>query len=108
MSALSGKRVVKILDLAEVIHAKGRNKLSTNRLNKFLVWINENHPPLSKKKRKMKIKYMTQAAVLPPTFILFTHSKASLSPSYEKHFIHLLRERFDFSGSPVRLVLKRN
>lgn len=108
ISALSGKRVVKILDLAEVIHAKGSKKLPTNQLNKFLVWVNENHPPLSRKKRKMRIKYMTQAGVLPPTFILFTHSKASLSPSYEKHFIHMLRERFDFSGSPVRLVLKRN
>jgi GTP-binding protein len=108
ISALSGKRVVKILDMAETVYEAGSMKIATSRLNKFLAWVNENHPPISKKKRKIKIKYISQAAVFPPTFILFTHSKTPLSPSYKKHFIHLLREHFGFSGTPIRLILKKN
>ncbi|GAH49150.1 unnamed protein product [marine sediment metagenome] len=60
ISALSGQRVIKILDIAEQVYANGYKKIETPRLNNFLSWINENHPPLSKNKRRMKIKYMTQ------------------------------------------------
>jgi GTP-binding protein len=108
VSALSGKRVVKILDLAEQVYANGKKRVGTSQLNNFLSWINTNCPPLSKKKRRMKIKYMTQKRVLPPTFILFTHSQVSLAPSYEKFFIQLLRDKFDFWGTPIRLVLRMN
>lgn len=108
ISALTGKRVIKILDLAEQVYTLGCKKVQTSRLNNFLNWINENHPPLSRKKTRMKIKYMTQIGILPPTFILFTRSRASLAPAYEKSFIQLLREQFDFYGTPIRLVLRKN
>lgn len=108
VSALSGKRVVKILDLAEQVYANGKKTVGTSQLNNFLSWVNTNCPPLSKKKRRMKIKYMTQKRILPPTFILFTHSRVSLAPSYEKFFTQLLREKFDFWGTPIRLVLRMN
>lgn len=108
VSALSGKRVIKILDLAEQVYANGKKRVGTSQLNNFLMWVNTNCPPLSKKKRRIKIKYMTQKRILPPTFILFTHSRVSLAPSYEKFFIQLLREKFDFWGTPIRLVLRTN
>jgi len=108
ISALSGKRVIKILDLAEQVYANGKRRVGTSQLNNFLSWVNANCPPLSKKKRRMKIKYMTQKRILPPTFILFTHSQVSLAPSYEKFFMQLLREKFDFWGTPIRLVLRKN
>jgi GTP-binding protein len=106
ISALSGQRVIKILDLAENVYASGQKRVDTPRLNNYLSWINENYPPLSKSKRRMKIKYMTQKRILPPTFILFTHSRSSLAPAYEKLFIRLLREKFDFFGTPIRLILR--
>ncbi len=108
VSALSGKRVIKILDLAEQVYANGKKRVGTSQLNNFLTWINENCPPLSRKKKRIKIKYMTQKRILPPTFILFTHSQVSLAPSYEKFFTQLLREKFDFWGTPIRLVLRKN
>ena len=108
ISALSGKRVVKILGLAEQVYANGKKRVGTSQLNNFLSWVNTNCPPLSKKKRRMKIKYMTQKRTLPPTFILFTHSRVSLAPSYEKFFTQLLREKFDLWGTPIRLVLRMN
>ncbi len=108
ISALSGKRVIKILDAAEDIYACGGKKISTSRLNDFLVKVHTSSPPISKKGNRIKIKYMTQKAILPPTFILFSHSRVSLAPAYEKHFAKLLHKEFDLTGNPIRLVVRRN
>jgi len=108
VSAKTGKRAAKILDLAAEIYENARTRIPTSYLNKFLNYVNQNYPPLSKKKNKIKIKYMVQQSELPPTFVLFTHSQSSLLSSYEKHFMALLRENFDLWGTPIRLRLKRN
>jgi GTP-binding protein len=108
ISALTGKRLIKILDAADEVYANGSKRVGTPRLNDFMALINEKHPPLSMNKRRFKIKYMTQIKILPPTFILFTHSRVSLSPAYEKFFINLLREKFGFWGTPIRLILRTN
>jgi len=108
ISALSGQRVIKILDIAEQIHSNACKKVTTSQLNNFLSWINSNHPPVSSKKSRIKIRYMTQKKILPPTFILFTHSKCSLATSYEKFFIRRMQEQFGFLGTPIFLHLKRN
>jgi GTP-binding protein len=108
VSALTGKGVVKILDQAEVVYERGSRKVDTPRLNEFLAWINATRPPLTKTKRRLKIKYMTQKGVRPPTFILFTHTPAALLPAYEKFFLQALRERFDLRGTPLRVVLRKS
>ncbi len=108
VSALSGKGVVKILDQAERVYAQGSRRVETPRLNEFLAWINATRPPLTKTKRRLKIKYMIQKGVLPPTFILFAHTPAALLPAYEKFFLEALRERFDLRGTPLRLMLRRS
>ncbi len=108
VSALTGKGVVKILDQAEVVYERGSRKVETPRLNEFLAWINSTRPPLTKTKRRLKIKYMTQKGIRPPTFILFTHTPAALLPAYEKFFLQALRDRFDLWGTPLRLVLRKS
>ncbi len=108
VSALSGQRIIKILDLSELAYANGNKIISTPRLNKFLSRMNVHHPSLSKKKGKIKLKYMVQKGILPPSFILFSHSRASLDPSYEKFFLKKLSEEFDFSGTPLSLSLKKS
>jgi len=108
ISALTGQRLVKILDLAFQVYAMGQKKVPTSQLNKFISWLNENDPPISRNRKRIKIKYMTQKQILPPTFILFSHSQYDLFPAYEKHLIRLLRERFNIYGTPIRLLLKRN
>jgi len=106
ISALSGKGVVKILDLAEDVYDSGCKKIETSQLNKFLARVNTQHPPISKRKERIKIKYMTQIRILPPTFILFAHVRARLSPNYRKFFIKLLQKEFGFGGTPLRLMVK--
>jgi GTP-binding protein len=108
ISALSGQRTVKILDLAEQVFANASKQISTSKLNNFLRWVHVHSPPVSKKGGKFKIKYMTQKKVFPPGFLLFTHSKSSFLPSYEKHFINLLRDRFELYGTPIWLSFRRN
>jgi GTP-binding protein len=108
VSALSGQRIVKILDLAGQVYANAKKIIPTSRLNKFLIRMNANHPPISIKKGKIKLKYMVQKGILPPSFILFSHAQTSLDSSYEKFFLKKLNEEFDFSGTPLSLVLKKN
>jgi GTP-binding protein len=108
VSALSGQRVVKILDLAEQIYANASKRIPTSKLNDFLAWVHTAYPPLSRKKNRIKIKYMVQKQSLPPTFFLFTHSKSPLAPAYRKFLKRLIRDQFDLVGSPIRLYLKRN
>lgn len=108
VSALTGQRIVKILDIAEEIYARASKRIPTSQLNDFLGWVQEAHPPISRNKMKIKIKYMVQKKSLPPTFLLFTHSKSPLSPAYRKFLKRLIRDQFDLVGSPIRLYLKRN
>ena len=108
VSALSGQRIVKILDLSENVFANGEKKISTSRLNKFLNNMSTSYHPVSKKRNKIKLKYMVQKGILPPSFILFTHSQTSLDSAYEKLFLKKLSEEFDFSGTPLRLSLRKS
>jgi len=108
ISALSGQRIVKILDLSEEVFANGEKKIPTPRLNKFLKKMNTKHPPVSRNRKKIKLKYMVQKGILPPSFIIFTHSQASLDSAYEKFFLKKLYEEFDFLGTPLRLTLKKS
>jgi GTP-binding protein len=63
---------------------------------------------MTKTKRRLKVKYMIQKGIRPPTFVLFTHSPAALLPAYEKYFLQTLRERFDLWGTPLKLVLRKS
>ena len=63
-------------------------------------------PPMARDKTRPKIKYMIQQGILPPTFVLFGHSRARLFPAYEKWFVQALRERFDLRGTPIRVFVR--
>lgn len=108
VSALSGQRIAKILDLSEQVYANGQKKIATSRLNKFLQKMVASHPPISKKRVKIKLKYMVQKGTYPPSFILFTHSQASLDAAYERFFLRRIYEEFGFLGTPLRLILKKS
>jgi GTP-binding protein len=108
VSAVSGKGVVKILDTAEVVHASGSRRVETPKLNKFLEETTAKHPPLTRDKRQIKLRYMTQMGVLPPTFVVFANKHAALMPAYERFFVQALRERFGFQGSPLRLLIRQS
>jgi len=108
VSALSGKGIVKILDTALEVHAAGSLRVETPKLNRFLEEFTAAHPPMTRDKRPIKLRYMTQKGVLPPTFVVFSSRAVPLLPAYERFFVQGLREQFGFRGSPLRLLVRKS
>jgi len=106
VSALTGKRVMRIFDLVDEVYRDAQKKVATSKLNKFMETMSAARQPFSKSGKRFRIKYMTQTGTLPPTFVLFASSGASLAPAYEKNLVQKLREAFGFRGSPIRLVIR--
>lgn len=82
-------------------------RINTGELNRWLAWVTEKFPPpLNRHKRRIKLKYMTQAKTRPPTFIVFSSTVEDVPKSYERYLVNSLREDFQFEGVPIRLSFK--
>jgi GTP-binding protein len=100
ISAASGKNVDKIWPLLEEVATERRKRIGTGEMNRFLKHIDFERASVPMSKR-VKIYYMTQAAVAPPTFILFTDRKIKLHFSYQRFVENQIREAFGFVGTPI-------
>ncbi len=100
ISAHTGKGTDKILPLIEKVAAERRKRVTTGQMNRFLKTIDFDRASVPVSKR-VRIYYMTQAAVAPPTFILFTDRPVKLHFSYERFLENQIREAFGFIGSPI-------
>ena len=100
VSAHTGKGTEKILPLIEQVAAERRKRIPTGEMNRFIKSIDFDRAsvPVS---RRVKIYYMTQAAVAPPTFILFTDRPVKLHFSYERFIENQIRRAFGFVGTPI-------
>ncbi len=101
ISALTGQRVEKLFHLIDQMAEARRRRVSTGELNRFLAETDFDRAT-SPSARPVKILYMTQAAVAPPTFVLFTNQRRPLHFSYERFLENRIREAFDFTGTPIR------
>ncbi len=107
ISALTGQRVNKIIELVDFVAEQNSTRLSTSTLNTLLrEWVHINPPPTDKG-RRLKILYITQAGVKPPTFVLFVNDPELLHFSYRRYLENQIREHFGFEGSPVRMVIRQ-
>jgi len=104
ISALTGQRVEKILSLVTRADEARARRVSTSQLNDFFEKaIAQPRAGTS----RLKIQYLTQAGVRPPTFVVFTSGgKPGLHFSYERYLLNRLREEFDFFATPLRIVEK--
>jgi GTPase len=100
ISAHTGKGTEKILPLIEKVAAERRKRVTTGEMNRFLKRVDFERASVPVSKR-VRIYYMTQAAVAPPTFILFTDRPVKLHFSYERFLENQIREAFGFMGSPI-------
>jgi GTP-binding protein len=107
VSALTGERTPKLLELVDRVAAARRRRVGTAELNKLIEAVTAVHPPPSSGKRPLKLLYATQTDVAPPTFVVFTNSATRLHFSYERFLVNRLREAFGFEGSPIRLLVRR-
>jgi GTP-binding protein len=107
ISALTGQRVNKIIELVDFVAEQNSTRLSTSTLNTLLrEWVHINPPPTDKG-RRLKILYITQAGVKPPTFVLFVNDPELLHFSYRRYLENQIREHFGFEGSPIRMVIRQ-
>ncbi len=100
ISASSGKGVDKIFPMLAEVAAERRKRIPTAEMNRFLKYVDFDRAsvPVS---HRVKIYYMTQASVSPPTFVLFTNRKVKLHFSYERFLENQLRKAFGFVGTPI-------
>jgi GTP-binding protein len=108
LSALTGTRAVKLFPLIDTLYGQYRKRISTAELNKFLeTTVAQNPPGTHHKTKRIKIYYLTQVQVAPPTFMFFCNYPESIHFSYKRFLENRLREVFDFGGAPLKLVLKK-
>jgi GTPase len=100
ISASTGKNVDKIFPLIEEVARERRKRIGTGEMNRFLKHVDFERASVPASQR-VKIYYMTQAAVAPPTFILFTDRKVKLHFSYERFLENQIRDAFGFVGTPI-------
>ena len=100
VSAVSGKGMEKVFPVLEQVAAERRKRISTAEMNRFLERTDFDRASVPVSKR-VKIYYMTQAAVAPPTFILFTDRPVKLHFSYERFLENQIRRAFGFVGTPI-------
>ena len=103
ISALTGQRVLKTLEFADRIYAQYNKRIATSAVNDALAQIvNAYHPPVYRG-RPLKFYYASQAAVRPPTFVVFCNHPEGVHFSYQRYLVNQFREQFDFSETPVYL-----
>ena len=106
ISALTGQRVQRVLELAVDVWGERRKRIGTGELNRLISASVERNPPAVVKGKRAKIRYATQAGVAPPTFVLFATDPASIHFSYRRYLENRIREAYGFDGTPIRLVFR--
>ena len=107
ISALSGKNVHRIWDAIDTAYEQYSSVISTSRLNVWLQDIREFGHTISKGKRILKLKYVTQTGTEPPFFTFFCNHPDLIEPSFERYLENRLRQTFGFEGTPIRMNFKK-
>jgi GTPase len=100
ISAHTGKGTEKIFPLLEQVASERRKRISTSAMNRFIETVDFERASVPMRSR-IKILYMTQASVAPPTFVLFTNRAVKLHFSYQRFLENQIREAFGFLGTPI-------
>ncbi len=107
VSAKTGQRVDTLYDLIRSAYDMAHLRVTTGALNDVLGEAMMRVQPPTDKGRRLKIYYMTQSAIAPPTFVLFCNSAELFHFSYQRYIENCLRETYGFSGTPIRLLIKQ-
>ncbi|KAB2954585.1 ribosome biogenesis GTPase Der [Heliorestis acidaminivorans] len=107
VSAKTGQRLPKIVEIIDFVAEQTNRRISTSILNELLADIVRVTPPPTDKGKKLKIYYVTQAGVKPPTFVFFVNDEELFHFSYRRHIQNRFRETFGFEGSPIRFFIRQ-
>ncbi len=106
ISALTGQRVHKLFETINYCSQNSTRRISTGMLNDVLIEAMALNQPPAEKGRPLKIYYITQVSVKPPTFILFVNDTELLHFSYKRYIENQLRDAFGFSGTPIHFITR--
>lgn len=107
ISALTGQRIPKLFDTIYAIAQNQSQRISTGVLNDVLYEAMAMNQPPSDKGKPLKIFYMTQVSIKPPTFVIFVNDKELMHFSYQRYIENQMREAFGFKGTPVRFIVRQ-
>ncbi|MFN8629130.1 MAG: ribosome biogenesis GTPase Der [Chloroflexota bacterium] len=106
ISAKTGQRVQRVLELAVDVWGERRRRVGTGELNRLVSAAVERNPPALVHGKRAKVRYATQVGVAPPTFVFFATEPSSLHFSYRRYLENRLREAYGFDGTPIKLVFR--
>ena len=106
VSAQTGQRVTNLFERIQYVHNQATMRVSTGMLNDVLGDAMIRVQPPSDKGRRLKIYYMTQISVAPPTFVIFCNNVELFHFSYQRFIENCLRETFGFFGTPIKLIIR--
>ncbi len=107
ISAKTGQRVDKLYSLIAEVYEQNHKRIPTGQLNSILAEATSRVQPPTDKGRRLKIYYVTQAGVTPPTFIFFCNDARLFHFSYQRYLENQIREVFSLTGTPVRIVVRQ-
>ena len=105
-SAVTGQRIRKTLDLILRVEEERRRRIVTSEVNEVLGEVVARQPPPHSRGRQVKIRYGTQVAVEPPTFVLFSNLPREVPSHYIRDVHNAFRDRWSFMGTPIRIFIR--
>lgn len=106
VSAKTGQRVNRLFEWIVKVAAENRKRITTGQLNDLLSDAIARVQPPSDKGRRLKIYYMTEPSVQPPTFVIFCNDTSLFHFSYQRYLENQIREAYGFEGTPIRIVVR--
>ena len=106
ISALTGQRLNKLFDLIETVSLNHSMRVATGVLNEIMTEAVAMQQPPSDKGKRLRLFYITQASVKPPTFVIFVNYKELMHFSYTRYIENKIREAFGFKGTPLRFIIR--
>ena len=107
ISAKTGQRVNKVMELAEFAYEQNCTRISTGKLNDIISEaVTMNEPPVNAG-RRLRVYYSTQAGIKPPTFIIFVNEPELMHFSYRRYLENYIRKSFEIKATPIRIIIRK-
>ena len=107
VSAKTGQNLAKIPELVRRVSHNQQQRIKSSVLNDLLLETSKLVPTPMIKGKRLRVYYMTQVATNPPTFVVFVNDPELMHFSYQRFLINQLRENFDFSGTPIKIIARK-
>ena len=107
VSALTGQRCANIYEMINEAYLQANRRITTGMLNDLLNDAQNRVQPPSDKGKRLKIYYMTQTSVAPPTFVIFCNNEELFHFSYRRYLENCIRDTFGFEGTPIRMIIRQ-